>query len=335
MEFLQIAWFYIIVFLFAGYAILDGYDLGIGVLMPFLAENDGEKRALFNAIGPVWDGNEVWLITAGASLFAAFPAVYATVFSGFYLALMLVLFGLIFRAVSLEFWSYDPRNRKLWTRAFVVGSFLPALLYGVALGNVILGIPLNEANDFTGSFFTLLRPFPLVAGLVGFYALLLQGSTFAVHKTGGVLRKRAMALTSFLGWGFLVCYTVMLIMGAIVLEGAASRWLAWVFALLVFAALFLVRLFLKRGEDFRLFLSSSLIHVNVWGLIAAVHFPRLVKVSNDPGAGMTIFNSSSGPLTLKVMTLIAVIGMPVVIAYSIFVHRVFRGKVTADDRDAV
>jgi cytochrome d ubiquinol oxidase subunit II len=331
MEFLQITWFYIIVFLFAGYAILDGYDLGIGILTPFLAKNDDQKRTLFNAIGPVWDGNEVWLITAGASLFAAFPPVYATVFSGFYLPLMLVLLGLIFRAVSLEFWSYDPQNRKLWTIALVVGSFLPSLLYGVALGNVILGIPLNGANDFTGNFFTLLRPFPLVAGVVGLLAILLQGAAFTVHKTAGEIRRRAMALTSTIWWGFLLSYIVMVVMGAIALDGAISQWTAWMFALLAPAALFFIRWFLKKGDDFKVFLSSSLVHVNLWGLMAAVHFPRLVKVSNDPGLGMTIYNSSSGPLTLKVMTLIAAIGMPVVIGYSIFVHKVFRGKVNSGD----
>lgn len=331
MELLQILWFYIIIFLFAGYAILDGYDLGIGMLTPFLAKKDEEKRVLFNAIGPVWDGNEVWLITAGGALFAAFPAVYATVFSGFYLPLMLVLFGLIFRAVSLEFWSYDPSNRGVWTTTFMVGSFLPALLYGVALGNIVLGIPLNEATDFMGNFFTLLRPFPLVAGLVGLVSILLQGSTFAVHKTAGTVRARALRMTTILWWGFLACYIVLLIMGAVVLNGVVSNWMAWVFAMLVLAALFLVRLFSKKEDDFKLFLSSSLIHVNLWGLIAAVQFPRLVTVSNDPVADMTIFNSSSGLLTLKVMTLIAVIGMPVVIGYSIFVHKVFRGKVHTGD----
>lgn len=331
MEFLQITWFYIIVILFAGYAILDGYDLGIGILTPFIAKNDAEKRALFNTIGPVWDGNEVWLITAGASLFAAFPPVYATVFSGFYLPLMLVLLGLIFRAVSLEFWSYDPANRKLWSVALVIGSFLPSLLYGVALGNVILGIPLNGADDFSGTFFTLLRPFPLVAGLVGLLAIMLHGAAFTVHKTDGGMRKRAVGLTGTIWWGFLLAYLVMVVMGTITLEGAASQWIGWLFAVLVLVALFLIRWFLKKGDDFKVFLSSSLIHVNLWGLIAAIHFPRLVKVSNDPGVGMTIYNSSSGPLTLKVMTLIAVVGMPVVIGYSIYVHRVFRGKVNPGD----
>ncbi len=327
MAFLQITWFYIIVFLLAGYAILDGYDLGIGILTPYLAKNDDERRVLFNAIGPVWDGNEVWLITAGASLFAAFPAVYATVFSGFYLPLMVVLFGLIFRAVSLEFWSYDPSHRNMWTRAFVIGSFLPASLYGLALGNVIQGIPLDESTDFMGTFFTLLRPFPVMVGLVGLFAIILQGSTFTAHKTSGDVQGRARKSAVAAWWGVAICFTASVILGLAVLDGVASRWPAWVFVALVFVALVLVRVYLKKGEDFNLFLSSSLILVNLWGLVAAVQFPVLVKASNDQFLGMTVFNSSSGRLTLQVMTVIAMIGMPAVIAYSIYVHRVFRGKI--------
>jgi cytochrome d ubiquinol oxidase subunit II len=187
--FLQNTWYLLLGVLLIGYSILDGFDLGVGCLVPLVAKNDADKRMLFNAIGPFWDGNEVWLLTGGGALFAAFPHVYATVFSGFYLALMLVLFSLIFRAVALEFWSYDEKRKKLWEWAFVVGSFLPSLLYGVALGNVVVGIPLNEQMEFTGNFFTLLRPFPLAVGLLGFAAILLQGCTYTILKTSGPLKE--------------------------------------------------------------------------------------------------------------------------------------------------
>jgi cytochrome d ubiquinol oxidase subunit II len=153
LEILQNIWFLLIGILFVGYSILDGFDLGLGSLFPFLAKSEEDQRSLLNIIWPFWDGNEVWLLTAGGALFAAFPHAYATVFSGFYLALMLVLLALILRAVSLEFWFYDEKRRGLWEKTFIIGSFLPSLLFGVALGNVIIGIPLNESMDFTGNFF--------------------------------------------------------------------------------------------------------------------------------------------------------------------------------------
>ena len=188
---LQNIWFVLIGVLFVGYAILDGFDLGIGSLFPFLAKKEEEKDALYKTIGPFWDGNEVWLLTAGGALFAAFPHTYATVFSGFYLALMLVLFSLIFRAISIEFRAHDLKRQKLWDGALVIGSLLPSLLYGVALGNVILGIPLDSNMDYAGNFFLLLRPFPLLIGLFGLVAILVQGATYAAYKTEGEIQSRA------------------------------------------------------------------------------------------------------------------------------------------------
>ena len=187
----QVLWFFLIFILFVGYSLLDGFDLGIGALLPFLGKTKEEKDILINSIGPVWDGNEVWLITGGGALFAAFPHAYATAFSGFYLAMMLVLFALIFRAVSMEFRAYDATRTNLWEKAFITGSALAALLFGVALGNVVYGVPLDNKMEFTGNFFTLLRPVPLFFGVTGFFAILLQGATYAVMKTEGELQKRA------------------------------------------------------------------------------------------------------------------------------------------------
>jgi cytochrome d ubiquinol oxidase subunit II len=324
MEFLQTLWFFVIVILFLGYAVLDGFDLGIGVLTPFLAKTADEKRVLFNAVGPFWDGNEVWLLTGGGALFAAFPPVYATVFSGFYLALLLVLFALIFRAVSLEFWSYDEKNRRAWTWAFVIGSFLPSLLYGAALGNLIQGIPLNENLDFTGNFFTLLRPFPLAAGLVGLLAILLQGGTFAALKSRGNLRERAKQLTPIVGILFITVFLVTLVLGIFVIKGAAAKILTWVFAAVVVGGWWLNRQAMKKDRNMKAFLMSSLVHLGLWGIIAAVMFPHLVKASNDPALHMTVYNASSSQLTLTVMSIIGLVGMPVVIGYTLYVYRVFK-----------
>jgi len=326
MEFLQTIWFLLIVVLFLGYSILDGFDLGVGILSPFMVRSETEKRVLFNAIGPFWDGNEVWLLTGGGALFAAFPPVYATVFSGFYLALMLVLFALIFRAVSLEFWLHDEHHKGIWYKAFIVGSFLPSLLYGVALGNVIQGIPLNADTDFAGTFFTLLRPFPLVAGLLGLCAVLLQGSTFAALKAEGSLQERARKLTSRLSIGFIGLFILTLILGVVYIEGSVSKILAWVFCLVVLAGWFMARQAAVKGQDWRSFLMSSLIHVGLWGMVAAVMFPNLVRAEN-PVMNMTIYNSSSSQMTLTAMLIIAGIGMPIVIGYSIYVYRIFKGKV--------
>jgi cytochrome bd ubiquinol oxidase subunit II len=328
MEFLQGLWFFIIVILLLGYAILDGFDLGIGVLTPFLAKSSEDKRVLFNAVGPFWDGNEVWLLTGGGALFAAFPPVYATVFSGFYLALMLVLFALIFRAVSLEFWSYDEKNRKAWTWAFVIGSFIPSLLYGVALGNVIQGIPLNQNLDFTGNFFTLLRPFPLAAGLTGLFAILLQGLAFAALKSGGALRERAKKLNPMVGILFIAAFLATVILGIAAVKGAAGKIIAWIFALVVLGGWWLNRLAVKKDCNPKAFLMSSLVHLGLWGMVAAVMFPHLVNASNDPSLHMTVYNASSSQLTLTVMLIIGLVGMPVVIGYTLYVYRVFKGTPT-------
>ena len=196
---LQVVWFFLIGVLLAGYSILDGFDLGIGALFPFLAKDREERDALAGAVGPVWDGNEVWLLTGGGALFAAFPPAYATVFSGFYLALMLVLFSLIFRAVSLEFRAHASGPGRFWDQAFFIGSALPSVLYGVALGNVIQGVPLDGAGDFSGDLFTLLRPFPLVLGVFGLVAILLHGSAYAALKTEGELQARARRFAGVLG----------------------------------------------------------------------------------------------------------------------------------------
>ncbi len=324
LHFLQTTWFILVGVLLLGYSILDGFDLGIGSLMPFLARKDEEKTALIQSIGPFWDGNEVWLLTGGGALFASFPHAYATVFSGFYLALMLVLFALIFRAVSIEFFIHDEKNRKTWEWGFIIGSFLPALLFGVALGNVIVGIPLNENMDFTGTFFTLLRPFPLVVGLLGLNAILLQGSTYAALKTTDDIRDRARRITNRLWFSFIFLFALSFVLAYIYVPGALGRILAWLSALVVAAGWVLIKHFAQKGKDNLSFLMSSLTFVGLWGIVGAIHFPYMVRASNDLSLSLTVRNASSTELTLKVMLIIALIGMPLVLFYTYYIFKTFK-----------
>ena len=323
---LQVIWFLLIGILLAGYSILDGFDLGSGTLFPFLAKSWEQREALAGAVGPVWDGNEVWLLTGGGALFAAFPPVYATVFSGFYLALMLVLFSLIFRAVSLEFRTHVSGTGQFWDRAFFIGSAIPSLLFGVALGNVIQGVPLDHAGDFSGNFFTLLRPFPLILGLFGLVAILLHGSAYAALKTEGELQARARRFAGVLWILYIAFLAVSGAAAALTIPGVLGRVPAWIAVVVVLVSLSTMKSGLMRGKDGLVFLSSSAAFLGLWGIVGAGLFPTLVRASNDPGLSLTIRNSSSSPLTLKVMLIIALVGMPVVVGYTIYSYRIFKGK---------
>lgn len=327
---LRVTWYFLIGVLLAGYSILDGFDLGIGVLFPFLAKKEEEKRLLLRSIAPVWDGNEVWLLTAGGALFAAFPQVYATVFSGFYLALMVVLWALIFRAVSLEFRAHEERRKRLWEFAFVAGSFVPALLFGVALGNVVVGVPLDEGMEYAGSLLTLLRPLPIAIGLLGLVAFGLQGSTYAALKTEGEPQRRAVRVARKMRAPFLCLFLLSGGMALRFIPGAAGKPLAWGAAAVVVAAIALLGPVLRKGYYHTAFWLSSTMFVGLWAIAGAVHFPHLVRGSSPGGLSLTIYNASSGLLTLKVMTAIALLGMPIVVAYTVYVYRVFRGKVSSE-----
>ncbi len=327
----QILWFVLIFILLLGYAILDGFDLGVAALLPFLGKTKEEKDTLIASIGPVWDGNEVWLITGGGALFAAFPHAYATAFSGFYLAMMLVLLALIFRAVSMEFRANDPARAGLWEKALIGASALAALLFGVALGNVIYGVPLDGRMEFTGNFFTLLRPVPLLFGLTGFSAVLLQGASWAILKTQGDLRERAFRVARILtGVNFVlsICYFVVLALSFPRLSGNILFYAA---VLLTFAALVGLFFSLRRWNDKEPFWASSVSFIGLFLAAGAAQFPHLITASNNPALSLTIYNSSTGLYTLQVMAVIALVGMPVVVGYTIFVYRLFKGKAKAGD----
>lgn len=322
----QILWFVLVLVLLLGYSLLDGFDLGVGALLPFLAKKKEEKDILIGSIGPVWDGNEVWLVTAGGALFAAFPQAYATAFSGFYLAMMLVLFSLIFRAVSMEFRAHDEKRAGLWEALFTGGSALAALLFGVALGNVVYGVPLDAEMEYTGNFFTLLRPVPLLFGLTGFAAVLMQGAAYAIMKTDGGVQERAHKAAAGI-LGFYIALAA--VFAAVLLFAVRGRFIGPLFtagllvSMLGFAGLVFS---LKKKNEKAPFWWSSAAFLGLWLMTAAVHFPNMIKASNGAGLSLTIYNTSTGIKTLKIMSVIALIGMPVVIGYTVFVYRIFKGK---------
>ena len=342
---LQVIWFVLVGVLLAGYGVLDGFDLGVGALYPFLGKTEADKAVLRKSIGPVWDGNEVWLLTGGGALFAAFPPVYATVFSGFYLALMLVLFSLIFRAVSLEFRAHDEAWSGLWDWAFTIGSALPALLYGVAVGNIVLGVPLSSNGEFAGNFFTLLgfwhggfNPVPLFIGILGLAMILLQGASWVAVKAEGDLHARAAAMRSTLAWVFAVLAVLGAVVTALFANGAFSNVIkspvGWLFIVLLLVSLAWGRMSINGGSDMAAWYAVSLSTVSLVGIWAASIFPNLVPSIGDASGlatnALTVTNASSSQLTLTVMAIIAVIGVPLVLFYTYLIYKTFAGKVSAD-----
>jgi cytochrome bd ubiquinol oxidase subunit II len=333
---LETTWFLLIGVLLAGYAILDGFDLGVGMLHLFVARTDRERRVLLNAVGPVWDGNEVWLLTGGGALFAAFPPVYATVFSGFYLALMLLLAALILRAVSLEFRSKEasPAWRQAWDGAFAVGSFLPALLLGVAAGNVLRGLPLDVDGEFAGTFLGLLNPFALLVGLLSVAMFVQQGAAWLCLKTEGELRERARAAARTAWLAFLAAWaavTAASVVAAPHLWRAFAAPAAWLAPLALLAALTAFPAALRRRRPGLAFGASSLAIAALLGIMGRGLYPYVVPPLGALTAGLTVYNASSSALTLRVMLVIALTGMPLVLAYTIFIYRRFRGPVVLDD----
>jgi cytochrome d ubiquinol oxidase subunit II len=329
---LQVIWFLLVGVLLVGYAILDGFDLGVGIQHLFIAKTDRERRVLLNSIGPLWDGNEVWLLTGGGAIFAAFPKVYATVFSGFYLALMLLLTALILRAVSLEFRSKveSPAWRAAWDAAFAFGSFLPALLFGVAIGNVMRGVPISNDGEFAGTFFGLLNPFSLVVGLLATAMFVMQGSSWLSFKTEGELRNRAVRVGRFAWMAFIALWLVATFYSRYEAPhlwtnySSALTWIAPI-AFVLFAVAY------PFTSGIRSFAVSSLAIAALIGIMGQGLFPLMVPSFGDLANSLTIRNASSTPLTLKVMLTIALAGVPIVLAYTIWIYRKFMDPVVLDE----
>ncbi|RQV98851.1 cytochrome d ubiquinol oxidase subunit II [bacterium] len=329
---LNIIWFLLVGVLIIGYAILDGFDLGAGVLSLF-TKRDHDRRIIMNAIGPVWDGNEVWLITGGGALFAAFPRVYATVFSSFYLALILLLLALIFRAVSFEFRGKVEVSgwRAAWDRAFGFGSLLPALLFGVAVGNILRGIPLNSEGVFTGTFLGLLNPYALLVGILSLVMFTMHGAIYLTMKTEGELHAAMEGWINRSWMAFVVLYVATTIASygsaRYLFEGALGNPLWWILFLLILASIISIPVAVKAGRFGLAFISSSLTIACAIGLAFTGLFPRLVPSFTNLDYSLTIYNASSTPLTHWVMFMIALIGMPIVLIYTIWIYRIFKGKV--------
>jgi cytochrome d ubiquinol oxidase subunit II len=347
---LQFLWFLLLGVLAIGYFVLDGFDLGIGALYPFIAKNEEEKAQLRRSIGPVWDGNEVWLLSAGGVLFAAFAPAYATTFSGFYLAIILVLLGLIARAISLEFRAHDTKWHGLYDGAFFLGSAVPALLFGVAIGNVIEGLPLNNIGDYVGiPLVGLLRPFPLACGLVGLVTMLAQGAAWTALKlpVGSEARERAIGMRKVFAIVTIVLFVVttalfFLLANHNLVLGSVQSILAIVFAIVIIAGAVVAIQAKGQDNDLSSFIGISAIPVGLIGITAASLFPFLVPSIPESASLYPIIGTAGGPslsvasaggsdLALTAMTIIACIGVPLVLVYHVITYRTFRGRLTAED----
>jgi len=337
---LESIWFVLVAFLLTGYVVLDGFDLGAGVLYPFVGRTEDDKRVVRASIGPIWDGNEVWLVTGAGAIFAAFPLVYAMTFSGFYLAIMLVLFGLILRAVSLEFRHRDESWSTVWDGAFFLGSLVPSLLVGVALGNVIRGVPMNANGDYIGTFLELLNPYSLLVGVTGLVLLMTHGAAWLLVKTEpGALHDRVARWRRATFWVCVVLAVATSVATIATVSRASDnvfgRPAGWLFLVLLAAALlYTVWQMTKEGGEVRAFLGSAATIIALAGIAAVGNYPEMVPArGTPPETSLTVTSAASGELTLQVMLIIAVIGCPIVLLYTALVYRTFRGKVKPADAE--
>jgi cytochrome d ubiquinol oxidase subunit II len=329
---LETIWFVLWGVLWAVYFVLDGFDLGLGSLMPFVATDEREKRVVVNAMGPFWDGNEVWLITAGGVTFAAFPRVYAVMFSSLYTPLMLLLFALILRGISFEFRSKvdSPGWRAVWDTTLVIGSFLPALLLGVAFANIFMGLPLDAHGIMQGNLLTLLNPYGLLGGVLFVLLFLVHGAVWLAIKSDGTLRDRARRTACVL-WPVLVVAAVAFLVASWFATPLYANYLGhpllWVLPVLAVVGLLLTRVFLAARSDWQAwFASAAAILGATWFGVAGL-FPNLLPSSLDPASSLTAFNAASSPLTLKIMLGVALCMVPIVIAYQAWVYVTFRAPV--------
>jgi len=330
---LNTIWFILVTVLFIGFFFLEGFDYGVGILLPFLSKDDNERRVIINTIGPHWDGNEVWMITAGGALFAAFPHVYATLFSGFYLALVLMLAALIVRGLAFEYRSLrdDPVWRSRWDLAIFIGSLLPALLWGVTVGNLMRGFAIDADMNYWGGLIPLLNPYAILCGLVFVTLFTAHGANFLVLKTEGVIVERAKKF-GFKAWIAATVLTVIFVVWTFfetdILTKSGINGL--IPALLAAVALLLSGWFGKKGKDGWAFITGSLTVVFVTIMVFAGLFPRILISSMDAAYNLNIYNASASPYALKIMTIVAAIFVPIVLIYQIWTYRVFRDRIKAD-----
>ncbi len=332
---METIWFVIWGVLWGVYFLLDGYDLGAGALLPFIAKDESDRKKVFNAIGPFWDGNEVWLITAGGVTFAAFPGTYATMFSALYSALMLVLFALILRGAGLGLReeAAGDSGRRFWDFVFFLGSIVAGLLFGVFFANVFRGVPIDGEGIFQGNLFTLLNPYGLLGGLLFLCFFFTHGSIWLALKTDGDLQIRA-ANKAKKFWRALLIISVLFLIFSAVLTDLYANYLAspilFVIPLITVVALFLDGLFIHRGQWSKAWYASALyiFSATMFGVIGI--YPALLPSSLDPAYSRTIHNTASSSLTLTIMLVVALIFVPIVIVYQAWVHKIFAGKVSGE-----
>lgn len=365
-ETLKLIWWLFVGILLLGFAVTDGFDLGIGALLPFLGKNDDERRVIINSVGATWEGNQVWFVTAGGAIFAAWPIVYATAFSSFYIALMLTLFAMFFRPVGFVYRSKvaDPRWRSAWDWGLFVGGSVPALIFGITFGNLLLGIPFSFDNDlrvsYSGSFWQLLNPFGLLAGVVSLTMLLMHGSIYLQIKTEGIIAKRARRATKITGAIFIASYIVagVWIMYGIdgyriismlpanvasipldkTVEKAAGAWLdnyhthplLWLVPFLGIVGALLAIAASSTKKTIAAFIASSVMLAGVIFTAGIAMFPFIMPSSSDPKSSLTIWDSVSSHMTLQIMFWVVLIFLPIVLAYTSWVYSVLRGKITVE-----
>ncbi len=364
-ETLKIVWWLLVGVLLVGFAIMDGHDMGVGTLLPFVGKDDTERRVVINTVGPHWDGNQVWFITGGGAIFAAWPLVYATAFSGFYWAMLAVLWALFFRPVGFDYRSkiHHPTWRKTWDWGLFVGGAVPPLIFGVAFGNLFLGVPFqfddHLVSTYTGSFWALLNPFALLCGVVSSAMITFHGAIYLAHRTQGELQWRALRAAGFFGGLMLLAFAaagLWLWMGVpgYVIQSAvdtaalpnplgktvvreAGAWFAnyqrqpatIALPALAFAGVLGARALARSGRSMAAFWASSLAIVGVIGTAGAALFPFIMPSSLDPNASLTVWDSVSSRLTLNIMLWATLIFMPIIILYTGWAYRVMGGKVTA------
>ena len=319
-------WFVVLGFFFVGYFVLDGFDFGVGMSLPFLGRDDTDRRVLINTIGPVWDLNETWVIVAGAFLFAAFPEWYATLFSGFYLLMLLILLALIARGVSFEYRHQRPESS--WKRRFdlmiVVGSAVPAFVWGLVFANVVQGVPLDEGHNYTGTLLDLLNPYALLGGLTTLLLFFTHGVVFVTLKTEGEIRERARRLAVRAGVVTIVVAAGFLALTSLMHGTLASTVLSAVAAVSLIAS-FVANLRGREGRSFGLM--AVTIALAVASLFAAL-FPAVMPASNDPANSLTIANASSSTYTLTIMSWVALVFVPLILGYQGFTYWIFRRRIS-------
>jgi cytochrome d ubiquinol oxidase subunit II len=326
---LNIIWFVLIAILYVGYFVLEGFDFGVGILLPFLGTDDAKRRVIINTIGPHWDGNEVWLITAGGAMFAAFPHWYATLFSGFYLPLLILLLALIIRGVAFEFRGKDdnPKWRNAWDWAIFIGSVVPAFLWGVAFANMVKGVPIDASMNYVGGFWNLLNPYALIGGVGTLLLFTFHGTVYLCLKTTGVLYGKARRMVSNV-WVWAFVFAVIFQAATIFYTDIMSKPGLILVSILAVLAVVVAYLFVRARHNGLAFLLTAFAIVLMAAQQFLILFPRLMVSSLNPEWSLTIMNAASGPTTLSIMSIVALIFVPIVLIYQGWTYWVFRKRLT-------